>query len=203
VPSAVDEEGRCSIHAASHTTREIAADSFCEPAFLKSQLQHPSIELQTIPEHREDGWFKSLLVLKEQVMHGPEFSLGCRELGGLGGGFRPRMRLLKRKVAEHKAKTIPKVLLHGFYNRIGSTAVGALIISILDQGHRRVCLPLRGRAITPSNDAGSINNKQRPFGDAVAILLAIIRKRIFLNIRPGWQGELAELEAEVVEVAVG
>jgi hypothetical protein len=34
-------------------------------------------------------------------------------------------------------------------------------------------------------------------------VLAIIRKRTFLNIRPGGQGELAELEAKVVEVAVG
>jgi hypothetical protein len=34
-------------------------------------------------------------------------------------------------------------------------------------------------------------------------VLAIIRKRIFLNIRPGGQGELAELDAKVVEVAVG
>ncbi len=34
-------------------------------------------------------------------------------------------------------------------------------------------------------------------------VLAIIRKRSFLNIRPGGQGEPGELEAKVVEVAVG
>ena len=39
--------------------------------------------------------------------------------------------------------------------------------------------------------------------DPAEELLAIIRKRIFLNMRPGEQGKLAELEAEVVEVAVG
>jgi hypothetical protein len=34
-------------------------------------------------------------------------------------------------------------------------------------------------------------------------VLAIFRKRIFLNIRPGGQGELAKFEAKVFEVAVG
>ena len=40
-------------------------------------------------------------------------------------------------------------------------------------------------------------------GRGVGYMLAIIRKRIFLNMRPGGQGEPLKFEAKVVEVAVG
>ena len=72
--------------------------------------------------------------------------------------------------------------------------------------------PLRARValerIIQGNDLTSINYLARGTQASrpvcrVQLLLAIIRKRIFLNMRPGGQGEPLKFEAKVVEVAVG
>lgn len=53
-----------------------------------------------------------------------------------------------------------------------------------------------------TGDAGKFRAVAEAYQVLSNPLLAIMRKRIFLNIRPGGQGEPLKFEAKVVEVAI-
>ena len=75
------------------------------------------------------------LVFVQRVVHRPELALWCRgfrELGRRGG---VRMRLGKRKVAEHEAQLVAEPGLHFFHDRVGHAAVRTLVVAVLDQRH--------------------------------------------------------------------
>ena len=68
---------------------------------------------------------------------------------------------------------------------------------LLQDGERKSMEPLAARLRD-----GNVQAMQQFVGQSPWVL-AIIRKRIFLNMRPGGQGEPLKFEAKVVEVAVG
>ena len=89
--------------------------------------------------------FQGPLMLEDQVVHGPERLLPAmrthrfrRLRGMLGVG----MDFIERKVPEDEAQPIAKALLDLFDDRIGPTAVGALVVSVLDQGQGSIGISL-------------------------------------------------------------
>ena len=143
MPLTVDKECRRSIHAASHSSREVVANPFGKQAVVKSLLQRARIQAKLTSQPREQFPAESVLVLKEQVMHRPEFPLCCRELRSFGRGFGPWVSLLKREIPEYKTKPIPKVFLHGFHDWISAAAVRALVVSVLHKRYQCVRFSLR------------------------------------------------------------
>src|SRR6267142_1769030 len=74
----------------------------------------------------------------EKVVHLPELPLHRGRLGGFGGARRARVRLRQREIPEHEAHAPAQDLLHFLHNRIGTPAVRALVVAILDERHGRL-----------------------------------------------------------------
>ena len=64
--------------------------------------------------------------------------VGAREFRGFRRAFRLRVELRQRKIAKHETKLLPEMLLHRLDDGKGSSASGALIVPVLDQGSRGV-----------------------------------------------------------------
>src|SRR5512132_4617282 len=83
-----------------------------------------------------------VLVLVEVIVHLPEPVLGGRSLGCLRRVLRMRMCGADWEVAEHEPELLSHPFLHLFNDRIGLPTVGALIVAVLHEGHRRIRRPL-------------------------------------------------------------
>jgi hypothetical protein len=82
------------------------------------------------------------LVFEELIVHFPEFTLGARKLSSFGGGLCLRVNLVHREIPEDKAQPFAEVFLHALDDGIGTPAMGALIVSILDEGAGGVVVTL-------------------------------------------------------------
>src|SRR4029077_754154 len=79
----------------------------------------------------------AILVLVEAIVHLPEPALGGGRLRGFGRLNSVRMHVPQGKVAKDRPELVAQGALKLFHDRIGGTAIGAFIVAVLDQGHRR------------------------------------------------------------------
>src|SRR4029077_10077844 len=82
--------------------------------------------------------FESILVLKQSIMHHPEFSLCSGRFGSLGRVFGMWMNISQREMAKSKTQTIAQTLLNRFDNREYLTASRAFVVTVLQQSHRGI-----------------------------------------------------------------
>jgi hypothetical protein len=74
-----------------------------------------------------------MLTVEQQLVHGPEAALERGRLGEVGGGQGMRMDAGKGQVAEHEPQLASELLLQPLDGPEGHTAVGALVVAVLDQ----------------------------------------------------------------------
>jgi hypothetical protein len=82
------------------------------------------------------------LVLKEQIVHLPEFAETSGKLGNLGRGLSLGVNLRQGKVAENEAKLLSELRLDLFHQRMGLATVGALVVAVLDECARSLGIAL-------------------------------------------------------------
>src|SRR5579883_1923598 len=134
----VDEEARSAVHTAPDTAHEI--------------LAHPRLEGVVREGIDDDGAGNAgvggvaaeivvaqrTLVGEDRLMHRPELPRRARRFGGLGSTLGVRVDLREREVPEHEAHAVPEVALQRLDDRLGSAAVGTLVVAILDERDRGV-----------------------------------------------------------------
>src|SRR5258708_2537980 len=91
---------------------------------------------------------KSLLMLKEAVMHLPELALSGRRFRGLCRMLSMRMGLGQGKIPKDKAQPLPQSELDLLDDGIGLPTIRTLIIAVFHQGHRGGCWSLLMIALT-------------------------------------------------------
>src|SRR3989344_3394712 len=151
-PLPVEIERRRSINAGSEPALEIALGPVAPGIrlIIPAKLLLGEPKLAGIP-HEHIRWIRRfrpyLLVLKERVMHLPEFSLERCGLGGARGGNGVRM-LLQRKMAIHKRDIIRVVVGKLPDERVIRAASRTLKIAVFDEDYLRgrISLHVIGRA---------------------------------------------------------
>lgn len=76
-------------------------------------------------------------------MHFPESSLKPHGFSHFGGLFGVRMHIGEWKIAENEAERITEVALQRLNDWEGLTAVGALVVTVFNDGEWRVLWPNR------------------------------------------------------------
>jgi hypothetical protein len=133
---AVDEKARRSVDAALHSAHEIVPYPALESPLgdIFHKLRDVETELSGVLHERFLG--QSLLILIESVVHFPEFSGHGGGFGRLSREFGTGMCLGQGEISEDKAQFAPESRLEILDDRVSLTAIGALIISIFEQGRR-------------------------------------------------------------------
>ena len=103
-----------------------------------SLLEQVEIELERTSVRTKVVDLQMLLVLVEVIVHLPEPVLGGSGLGRLRRVLGMRMRGTDREVAEHEPELLSHPFLDLLDDRVGLPAVGALIVAVLHEGHRRI-----------------------------------------------------------------
>src|SRR6267142_6943016 len=142
VSLAVNEERRRAVHAAARAGEEVGADLRHESRGVDVPVKSIEIESQPVGMLAQVAVVQLVLVLVEQVVHLPELVLQAGRLRRLRGAGRVRMRLSQGKVAEGEAQIAAQLALQSLHDRVGLSAVRALVVAVLDQGDARV-----GRAV--------------------------------------------------------
>ncbi len=133
VTEAIEKEGRGGVDAAAHAAGDIFlnAGGIIVGGELKGDMVGVQCEIAGV------GYQMFLLellgMLKQEVVHLPEFALGCGSFGGLGGEPRLGMELGEREVAKGESKDVAVAGLDLFNDSEGGAAMGALVIAVLDE----------------------------------------------------------------------
>src|SRR2546426_4793502 len=77
---------------------------------------------------------QSELPLEQAVVHLPELPLRAGRFRRLGGVLRVRVTLAQREVPEHEAQAATQPFLNLLHDRVGTAAVRALVVAVLDEG---------------------------------------------------------------------
>ena len=139
--SAIDEEGRCSGDAAPVPRMEVAANAIA-----------PGVRREVV---RNRNWIHAgcgrvldqivvlqrILVLVQQIVHGPERVLAAvdgNRLGCLGRGGRMRVGLGYWKVSVDESYAVTHLFQNLLKDPVGLTAPWTLVIAVLDERNRRI-----------------------------------------------------------------
>src|SRR5271165_723816 len=82
------------------------------------------------------------LVFEQQIVHGPELSLGSRGLGSLGRHPRVRMGVLQREMPIYEPDSVWELLQQQFRSLHRNLAARALEVAVFDQDDSRMQRPL-------------------------------------------------------------
>jgi hypothetical protein len=82
--------------------------------------------------------FQVRLMREQQIMHRPEFSLGCSRLRGLGREQRLRMRIFEREMPINETNFVRIALDQQRRRRRREFAARARVVPILDDRHLRM-----------------------------------------------------------------
>jgi hypothetical protein len=108
----------------------------------KLRLEARKIEAQGRSVARKILNLQGLLLLEQPIVHRPEFALGSRGFGRLGGALRMRMHVGQRKVTKGEAKIRTDLILDRFHDWIAFATDRALEIAVFEQRDQRVRPPL-------------------------------------------------------------
>src|SRR5467141_10638 len=147
-PRTVDEERRRAVHSAAHAAQKVFLHAGLVHAVLQVARDERFIHaddsrvLGEVLVGQRDGGVP--LVLEDRVMHRPERHLAAVRryaLGCLGSVQRPGVDLDEWEVAEDEAERTPDIAeasLQHLHEWVSLAAVGALVVPVLNQSHRRV-----------------------------------------------------------------
>ena len=94
---------------------------------------------KAVASANKSGKTQAVLIFINTVMHVPEQPVRTGEFSALGGGFRIRVHLGQRKMPEDESQSRPEALQYHVHNRVRGSATRALVVAVLDQGHRGIC----------------------------------------------------------------
>src|SRR5882762_1132046 len=131
----IDEKCGCSVYAASDAAHKI----FSQPRGISAGLnlgdQPTRVQLQRRCISDQVFIFERILVLKQNVVHHPKFSLPTGCFGGLGRVFGMWMNIGQRKVAISETQVIAQTFLNRFDHWEYLTASRAFVVTVLQEGH--------------------------------------------------------------------
>src|SRR5919204_596787 len=107
----------------------VVAELLVEAVDVESELQGVAPEVT----RRE-----LVLVGKQQIVHLPERALRGGRLGGLGRDLGSAMHVVQREMAPHVAQVVAERQQQLAHHDLGLAAVGALVVAVLHERHRRV-----------------------------------------------------------------
>src|SRR5258705_13752291 len=79
------------------------------------------------------------LMLKQHIVHLPEFALQSCRFGGTSGMKSMWMALCQREVPKGKQEFVSHFPFDSFEDNVRPSAVGALIVTILKKHNARIC----------------------------------------------------------------
>src|SRR5262245_29837780 len=138
VPRTVDVEGRRSVDAAAHAADEVLVDACGMDMLRELPLERVDIEPEPLGIAAEVLVAQATLVLVERVVHLPELPLARSRLGRLGCLLGVRVGRRDREVAKDESELLAHSRLDLFDDRVRRTAIRALVIAVLEEGHSGV-----------------------------------------------------------------
>src|SRR5688500_14577928 len=79
-----------------------------------------------------------MLMLEDDVMHLPILPLRSRRLGRFSRVLGVRVNLSEREVAKDESQPLAELPLCGLHDRVGHSAVWALVVTVFDERDRRI-----------------------------------------------------------------
>src|SRR5260370_27567380 len=131
----IDEEGPCAANAAMSPTRVIFVHAVRKDMVGHIPVESLSIKTQDCSVLHQVIIIKFVLVFEQVVVHLPKLALSGRSLGSLGGMSRMWVDTGDWKVAKGKPQPGAHLPLDLFDDGMGSSAIGALVISIFHECH--------------------------------------------------------------------
>ena len=80
-----------------------------------------------------------LLVIEQQIVKRPEFTLGCGRFRGLRRQFGMGVRRTLGEMAVHKPHLLAEMGVHDFHRRMRLAAGCAFKVAVFNHGHPRRC----------------------------------------------------------------
>jgi hypothetical protein len=99
------------------------------------------VEAEHLGVATQGGVVEPVLLDEEQLVHRPERALRTGGLRGQRRGQRVAMAVGQREVAEHQADAAVGLLHEPAQHRRRGRAVRALVVAVLEHGHRRARVP--------------------------------------------------------------
>jgi len=143
MPETVNKERRRAVDTARDAAQEILPNARGVCVGTKRILKVLAIKPEGLGVLDEVRVVQRGLMLEESIVHFPESLLACGRFRGLGGVLGVWMELAERKISEHKPQPGTEPALDLFDNRVGSAAVRAFVIAVLDQGQNGIGRSLR------------------------------------------------------------